>query len=317
MKLKLLPFLLLLGNSVFGQYQVELSNETYTELTGATDLTYDPSQGGYYHAMNLTFPSFRRTADFSLQPSIPSLGAYITDKGYLAVYEKPGYLNTIVFHCLFANQFNQVAGVTTVSAKLEGTAPNRIAKVQWKDLVYGGNNAQTANFQAWLHENSGDISYHYGPNTLPAPTTLSSYVGTLVLNDGFSAVIDQFSLTGSPTSKQTTKGYTTMTFPPMTGAPANGAVITLKRFYTSIDEAGNASQATIYPNPATDVLYVPTPGTQSSRISIITGAGAEVFRQVYEPGTAIIPLQQFAAGLYFVQVQSGETVTVNKLVVSK
>ena len=100
MKLQLLLTLLITAQFASAQYQIELSNDPYVELTGATDLSYDASQGGYYHAINFTFPVFRRVADLSSQPAVPSNGAYITPAGYFAVYEKPGYKNTIIFHCL-------------------------------------------------------------------------------------------------------------------------------------------------------------------------------------------------------------------------
>lgn len=317
MKLQLLLTLLLTSQLTSAQYQVELSNEPYVELTGATELTYDASQGGYYHAVNLNFPVFRRTADLSLQPTVPSNGAYITPSGYFAVYEKPGYKNTIIFHCLYSNDFDYMAGKTKVSVKMEGSAPNRVVKIQWKDMVYKNDANQTASAQAWLHENTGNIAFHYGQNSVINAAATPFYAGLMVANEDFSLLVDQLSLKGSPTSKETSTGYTTLTMPPMTGAPTDGSVITFKRYYTTVNDVQDSKHALLYPNPASECVYLNIDGGKQVNVRVVDVSGAEVFSNIYNSGNVAIPLANISNGLYFVQLQTPDGVMTKRLVVNK
>lgn len=245
-------------------YLVTTSTETYSPLTGATTLTYSATDDGYYYTSNFTFKVFNRTADFK-QYTTPknSNGGFMASGGYLAIYEAPAFDNTIALQCMYIDSFRTVPGITNAYGKTEGASGNRILKLEWNDLVYGSNTARRANFQVWLHESDGSISYHYGPNTLANPIATSAYVGTIVFNPTFTALVDQFSLSGNLSSVQTTFGGTSMGLPKLNSVPVIGTVITLKKNTTSVNELHEKASVTLYPNPAQDYITVTTANTET------------------------------------------------------
>src|SRR4051812_44278775 len=96
------------GFNTAAQYLVSVSQGTYTSLTGATALSYSSVDDGFYYSTGFKFPVFNRTADFNINMSPPSLGGFLSPTGYLAIYESPGYQNTIVFQCFEDTAFKRV-----------------------------------------------------------------------------------------------------------------------------------------------------------------------------------------------------------------
>ena len=75
----------------------------------------------------------------------------------------------------------------------------------------------------------------------------------------------------------------------------------------------------IFPNPATDMLNVLTPGAVASEISIFDIQGREMNRIVPEAGQSFvnISLGAYANGIYIVQVKTGEETVTKQIVVAK
>ncbi len=80
-----------------------------------------------------------------------------------------------------------------------------------------------------------------------------------------------------------------------------------------------ANKVNIFPNPATDMLNVLTPGATASEIRIVDIQGREMNRIVPEAGQSFvnIPLTSYANGIYIVQVKSGEETVTKQIVVAK
>jgi hypothetical protein len=312
MKTRCLLITLLIATRLSAQYNVVISTTPYTELTGATELTYDPGQAGYYHALPFTFPAFKRTADFSLQSAVPSNGAYITPKGYIAVYEKPGYKNTIVYQALYSSILDYMAGITKVSVKMEGAAPNRIAKVQWKDMVYSGDASQKVNIQAWLHEATGSVAYHFGPNSITNKALLSSYCGIVVFDPPFTTLLDQFNIKGDYALLQTIAGQATLSST-MTGLPDEGKVLTFNRAATTGIETVT-TRVDLHPNPAKDVVSVQA--TTGTTIAIINSMGQIMFSEK-ATGQTQISVADYPAGIYRVTTTTNNSTASNTLVITR
>jgi hypothetical protein len=315
MSLKLLPIIALVFISAVSNaqspYSVSVSTAPYAELTADSPLTFlPPPENGYYSATNFIFPVFNnRSANFNLKTSAPqSLGAFVASQGYMAVYESPAYANTIAFQCLENNDsFSTVAGVTRVSTKMEGTTGNRILKYQWKDVVFNNNVAQTANFQVWLHEADKSISYHYGPNSVPNAATLPCYAGIIVINQSFTGLVDQFSLSGNPAAPQKTFGGTSFNFGALDGIPVPGTVYTLHNVITGIDELNSsAKNISVYPNPASS--YITVIAEKAGIVSLLNSIGQIVNAfPVVKDKTKTIDLSNLPNGQYFVADEQGET----------
>jgi PKD repeat protein len=240
-KAALLTCLTIKASLGYAQYPVSVLSGTYSDLVGATVVTPNSSQQ-YYHALNFVFPTFNRNGDFNSNASVPSLGAYITNDGYLAVYESPGYANTIVYHCFYNSNFNAAPGISSIQAKLEGTAPNRIAKFQWKDHILGNDVTQKVNFQAWFHETDSAITYHFGPNTLNSQATAGS-CGLMVINQSFTGLLNQMHVKGSPAAPGTQSGNTAFSFPKLDSIPKSGTIIRFGRAPLSAPTASFSSGA--------------------------------------------------------------------------
>lgn len=318
MSLKHLPLLALVFICSFSNaqspYSVSVSTAPYVELTGDSVLTFipPPADNGYYYATNFIFPVFtNRTANFTFKTSAPqSLGAFITSQGYVAVYESPGYVNTVAFQCLENNDsFSTVAGVTRVSSKTEGTTGNRILKFQWKDVVFNGNVAQTANFQVWLREADKSVSYHYGPNTVPNAATLPCYSGIIVINQAFTGLVDQFNLSGNPAAPQKTFGGTSFNLSTLNGIPMPGTVYTLHNVITGINEVTyGTGSLSVYPNPARG--HINLRSEISGTVSLFNSTGQIVSNlRVGKGEIKTIDLSSLPNGQYFVADEHRESAT--------
>jgi hypothetical protein len=313
MKLKALLILLFAARlSASAQYQVNVTSGTYADLTGAYVLSFVTPDSGYYFAANFDFPTFARTASFKQQSNPPSLGGFVSQKGYLAVYESPGYQNTIVFQCLYQNGFRTVPGITKVSAKIEGGSGNSILKCEWKDLVKDNNTTQRINFQVWLHEADGKISYHYGPNTF-ASRAASAYSGIVVINQNFTAVLEGYHLEGNPASPAVYTGITTFAWPTFDSIPEEGSVITLSRSTTGLNETALQTSSGFYPNPASEnVSFTGENEVGAVTISDISGRIIRVETVQEDRSISTAGLKE---GIYILSYMTGEHSFQQRLVI--
>ena len=91
------------------------------------------------------------------------------------------------------------------------------------------------------------------------------------------------------------------------------------RIYTTEEPVGIAQaqegRVNIYPNPASDRLYVQLEGTEADEICVLDIYGKQVRSLAATEGTQTIGLQGLAKGMYFVQVRkNGAAVATKKLV---
>ena len=88
---------------------------------------------------------------------------------------------------------------STYRTAVSGTAPNRIFKLEYHNAGFYneiegvGTSTQRMNAQLWLHEASGIIEYHFGPNTVTDWTALSDGLMSSALMLDF----DYYSYAGS------------------------------------------------------------------------------------------------------------------------
>lgn len=67
-----------------------------------------------------------------------------------------------------------------------------------------------------------------------------------------------------------------------------------------------AATITLSPNPATDVLRLTNPSSQSLSFRVLSLQGVEVVRGTAKAGDTEIPVSQLASGMYLLQVQEGK-----------
>jgi hypothetical protein len=280
MKAKLLlSFLLslLLGSEASATYSVVVSKSAYTDLTGANDLAYYASDSGYYFNAGLMFRTFgKHLANFNTQAANPvSAGGFMSNSGMLVIYDSIGKKDVVVFQCFEGFKFSVLAGTTTAAYKVEGSAPNRILKCQWKNLVYNKNTAYKANFQIWLNESDGSVSYHYGVNSLPPAVDLydGGYSGIVVVKSDGSALLQEINLEGKPTAPAIYRNVLTSGLPTLDSIPPNATVYTFKYAPNSVAEVQGSNAFRVYPNPASGTLHLNVEVAEDTKFSIYDAAG--------------------------------------------
>ncbi len=87
--------------------------------------------------------------------------------------------------------------------------------------------------------------------------------------------------------------------------------ITFIQIRTSVEEY-TADGLMLYPNPVNDMLVIKSPEA-ITRVSVFNIQGSEVLSRVANNRTVELSLSNLKAGIYFVKVQSGNNVYVNKI----
>jgi hypothetical protein len=289
-------------------YELTVSTGTYTELASASELIYTPGDGGYYYADNFTFPVFKRSAAFKQQPSPASNGAFLTAQGYIAIYEAPGYTNTIVLQAFFNAVMMREDGITKVSAKVDGTVGNRVVKFQWKNVVLNNDTSAKTNLQVWLHEKDGTISYHYGPSTFPTATT--GFTGMVIFKPNFTDLDAAFNVSGKPASPDIIDTISTFAgLNALNDRPANGTIYTFKPAWPLSLENIVDEKATFraFPNPAKGNIIIET--QYATTISIYNITGQLVKSVDAKPGNTTVTTDAMSPGCYILKNNSGSIQT--------
>ena len=91
------------------------------------------------------------------------------------------------------------------------------------------------------------------------------------------------------------------------------------KLYSSQEGIAQAVQADValYPNPASDRIFVQFDGTESDEICLFDIYGKQVKRVAASQGANSIGVQDFARGIYFVQVRKNGTVVATRKLVKK
>jgi hypothetical protein len=93
------------------------------------------------------------------------------------------------------------------------------------------------------------------------------------------------------------------------------------RIYTTEEQVGIAQaqegRVNIYPNPASDRLYVQLEGAEADEICVLDIYGKQVKRIASAEGAQAIDLQGFAKGMYFVQVRKDGTVLATRKLIKR
>jgi len=81
----------------------------------------------------------------------------------------------------------------------------------------------------------------------------------------------------------------------------------------------SAENIKVYPNPSNDVINIAMNGVSVDRITITDIQGRQVQELTADAAQPVItvPVNNYAAGIYFVNLFSGEEVVTKKIVVAK
>ena len=312
-------------------YNFSATTGTYANLAGSTSLNNDApwDDPEYTIPIGFNFNYFNTTIN----------QLYLRDWGDGAVLSTEAvstgivpvltpYGADIVDRAYDPNNTNATTGaLSNISYLLEGTAGNRVLKVEWKNVGFYdelddfGTTNDFTNFQLWLYEGSNTIEMHYGPNSILDPDTAFtgedgssiSLIPTFNIDTETFGSQSALELTGAPNAPTM---VTTSTFDQtfLNNVIPNGTVYRFTSTALSIDDLTNQNpEIKLFPNPVHNTFNISTKkGIAAKSITIISSNG-RVIKNI-EPLKTDIDISFLAKGIYFIKVKTEFGSTIQKLI---
>lgn len=218
---------------------------------------------------------------------------------------------------------------TQLAYKLEGTAPNRIFKIEWLKTGFEGTNGEVS-FQFWLHEAGSIIQIKLGPQNVPDPAGTFYNNHSPIIGLGLNTVFDfngsatlgyAHWLKGPVQAPGDTIIYnqliTSVPLDGCDGIPVEGAVFTFTPGnVTPVSSPLAAETLQFFPNPATDEIYFSKAFPAESGIQILDLQGRVLFSGVLPAGTTNFRLPAgLQTGVYLIRRNTEGTLATGKMVV--
>ena len=275
-------------------YAFSRTQGTYNSITGATTLI-NGAWTDFVKPIALPFPFKFYT--YTITDSI-----YVDDFGSVSVDDSNGE----EFMFFGEDLESRGANLSEVSYKVEGTAPSRILKMQFKNAgLYadGPMFADSINIQVWLYEGYNVIEVRFGPGKIDAAnwSDAGPFIGMIDPNN-----LQSFLLLQGSTSNPTMNTSDLTNFSSLIGLPANGTIyrFTPSQFPNGIVNTSinlTLSQNKISISPAIEV----------NEIRVINMNG-----QVLRSGKKAenIDLSNLPHGLYMIAIDTKDGVISRKLI---
>lgn len=77
----------------------------------------------------------------------------------------------------------------------------------------------------------------------------------------------------------------------------------------------NAEKFSVYPNPASDVLYISSTVSEPYTVTIFDSVGKQLFTQHVQNRQATVDVSSLSSGLFFVEIRTKTAKTVQKVVI--
>ena len=314
---------------VFPYYFSVETGATYTPLTDSVSLnngavwddpTYIIPIGFDFDFYGFTTDSFHMeiglggilspgTTDEDLQPLLIAYGSDIIDIG-----DTSG------------------VSVSEISYKIEGSAGDRIAKIEWKNVGFYNEVAEfgTANnyldFQLWLYEASGDIEVHFGPNNIEDDALVHDGIGPWVsMVNEYDYDLDEFGelwfLTGDQNNPTLDTIFTIDQIDTdLVGLDDDPSDGTIYRFSTSppvsvinpiVDQ-----NVLIYPAITNDYVNIRIDDIdlENANLVLFDASGKHLLKQSIQDNITVLNVQNLASGMYFMHINSSEGITTKKII---
>ena len=222
--------------------------------------------------------------------------------------------------------------VSELSYKIEGSAGNRITKIEWKNVGFYNevSDAGTANnylsFQLWLFEANGDIEIHFGPNSIEDDELVHDGIGPLIgMINEYDTDLDDFSefwfLAGDQNNPVLDTIFSVddinINFSGLDDDPLAG---TIYRFSTSPPLSVNRplidEKVSVYPALARDVVNVQIIDTdlKNARLQLFDASGQLLLRQNIFSDFTSLNIQDLVSGMYFIHISTAEGLITRKIV---
>jgi hypothetical protein len=312
----------LIGLNTFGQngYTFEKKTGTYQDLTGSTSLNngktwddpdyeipigFDFNYFGqkfnevYFDGSSFLFFTSSGNDEF-LSIAAPFLSD-VVDRGYDLDGDEGGD-----------------GSLSSISFKREGAEGNRIFKFEmnnvgfYDDMDENDSSNSYANLQIWLYEKDYSIEFHYGKNEINPEFVFNGDGPNVVLLYNFDSGNDRLAPNGKLYALEGQISNPTFTnvpsnmfdidmLPTLSGIIPDGTVY---RFIpsTTVKVERLSLAATIYPNPAKDMLTIANVNFDFNKIQIINTLGQEV-KTIYDK-VDNVDIADLNSGVYFIRLVS-------------
>ena len=276
-------------------YSLTYSNSTYTELSGATDISVNAWTNSHNMSMPFQFTYFGQKYN----------NIYITFDGFYFSDTGDDY----IFYG--TDNFKPKGNIPTespISYLLTGSSPNRILKMQYKNINEATVDVSleySLNTQIWLYENNNVIEYHFGTTVITDPSFTTFYMGVIDFDNSPYLAIDS-----SAASPVIVRVLNAGTFNGISSYPSRGKVYTLTPKKTSI--VGNNVL------PYSFVQGVNTFGIQcvhEFKLSVLDINGRDLSKSLkFDSNSNKYSLNGCAAGMYILNIQVGNQIFTEKII---
>jgi len=273
-------------------YSLTYSRSTYTELTGATNVSVDAWSNASVRSLPFTFKFFGQAYS---NIYITFDGVYFSDTG-----------SDYIFYG--TDNFKPKGNIPTespISFVVSGSAPNRILKVQYKDIneaTVGGSYVYSINNQIWLYEGTNVIEYHFGNSVITDPKFTAFYMGLIDGDDDPYLGIDNTA--AAPTLIRVTampKGIPSY--------PTNGQVYTLTPKRSSIVAVNALPYTFIQGGNSFSVK-----SNEEYKLSALDINGRDITKYLkLDNNSGKYSLNGCAAGLYILNIEVGNQIFTEKI----
>lgn len=289
-----------------------LTGQTYADLTGDTSINNGEEWDWDYYG-EFTLP-------FTFSIGGETVNRFLFEDDYFAFvapdadYEEDIEGVYLVYPTSFFIQdrtYSTGTSSTPISYKTEGTAPNRILKLQIKNA--GAESAQYLgyeedefymNFQVWLYEGSNVIEFRYGASNIS-----QEFIEANLEDDGLNLVavfgpVKGYIISGDPASA-TYGQYTEETFPGninLTAFPANGTVYRLTPSGTTNTPVFAKNSLNVYPNPASTVLNIKMKNTTDAPYAVYNMLGSVVAQGTLTGTDTALNIANLQSGVYVLNI---------------
>jgi hypothetical protein len=274
--------------SVFSQmpYVLDTRMETFTFLSGPNIMT------GSIYDMNLPF-TFVMSG-----PGLDTADVYTSGDGYIKMGPE-GIVSMI-------GQMEIRDSSTQTSWQVEGVAPSRILKIEWKNHGFSNSPAgdDYINYQVWLYETSNVIEWHFGANYWYSGTWPTSPLVIIVYGS------TTYTISGNPNSPVLLNCGPSCH---LNGLPPSGKVYRLIPSAIAGMAEPNNNDISIYPNPSNGKFFIGSEKKISS-IEVYNMLGERIIFSEEEDGTEI-DLSGAAKGIYLIWLLIDGKILQRKIVV--
>lgn len=298
--LLVISFLAFIGVRAQLDYTLTYSTSTYTELSGATDISTTAWTSYFHNKLPFTFEFFGKPYDtINIMANSSSAGIFFSSTG----------VDFIFFGAESYYPGNNDPSMSPISYLVTGTSPDRILKVQFKNInAVCQDTAEDyiVNNQVWLYEGSNKIEYHFGPNMITDLNVTDYFIGIIDYDNSPYLAIDS-----TADHPKLVRVFNAGAFEGIHSHPANGQVYTL----TPSGNTGVHSVVKPYAFANTPQGFMVNPG-YDAHIALYDASGRTIGEfDARANERSAYHCEQVSSGIYLVKIEMGTQQFIEKIII--